>query len=399
VGTLAPMIARPAAAVIGAPLRRLGGMAGGLARQNAMRSARRTASTASALMIGLALVAASLVLASSVTESVGGQVERQGVAPYIVRSDQFEFSPALLEAVDAQPEIGAAYAVSFAVIKIDGSTEDASAVDPVALDPDSPLQALSMGTTRGDVLDLADGGIAVHERVAADKGWTVGDVLDVEFPDGPATLTIDVIYEENGATGNFVIAESTALEHYAALPAGYGLIVPAAGIADVAARDAAQRIVDAEYPGVEVLTLAQFADAQRDEINGLLGLITVLLGLAIVIALLGVANTMALSIFERTREIGLLRAVGMTRRQLRRMVRFEAAIIATIGALLGLGVGVFFGTSFVKALADQGIDRLVIPSGSLAVLVVITTVLGVAAAILPARKASRMNVLAAISHD
>ncbi len=397
VGMLAPMISRPAAALIGAPLRRLGGVAGGLARQNAMRSARRTASTASALMIGLALVAMSLILAASVTESVGGQIERQGVAPYLVRNDQFEFSPALIEAFDGLPEIGKAYAVSFVQIHVDGATKDASAIDPVALDPDGAFPALSLGTTQGDVQALVDGGIAVQADEAADQGWMLGDVLDVEFPDGPAPQTIDVIYEESGATGNYLIAESTAIEHYAELPASYGMIVPATGAELSAARDAAQRIVDTEYPGVEVLTLAQFADAQEAEINSLLGLITVLLGLAIVIALLGVANTLALSIFERTREIGLLRAVGMTRRQLRQMVRFEAAIIATFGALLGLSIGVFFGTAFVRALSGQGIDRLVVPGGSLAVLVAITTVLGIVAAIVPARKAARMNVLSAIS--
>jgi putative ABC transport system permease protein len=399
VSMVAPVAARPVAAVLGAPLSRLRGVPGGLARQNAMRSPRRTASTASALMIGLAIVAASLVLAASITRSVGGQVERQGVAPYILRNDQFEFSPALVAAVAAQPEVGAAYAVSFAPIRIDGATQDVTAIDPVALDARSRHQALALGTTQGDVATLADGGIAVQVDEAADHGWSLGDELAVEFPDGPAPQTLEVIYEENGATGNYMIAEAIALTHYSGLPAAYGLLVPADGVDDTAVRDAAERVIDAEYPGVEVLTLAEFADAQEAAINEILGLISALLALAIVIALLGVANTLALSIFERTKEIGLLRAIGTTRNQLRRTVRYEAAIVAAFGALLGLAIGVFFGISLVEAMSAEGIDQTVVPAAPLALLVVLTTVAGVGAAVLPARKAARMNVLVAISHE
>jgi putative ABC transport system permease protein len=157
--------------------------------------------------------------------------------------------------------------------------------------------------------------------------------------------------------------------------------------------------VNRDYPNLEVLTKSEFIADQKAELDLFVGLITALLGLAILIALLGVANTLALSIFERTREIGLLRAVGMTRLQLRRMVRGEAAIVAVFGALLGLAVGVFFGVALVKAMESQGIDTLVIPPIKLGAVVAITAVLGVVAAVLPARRAARLDVLSAITTD
>jgi putative ABC transport system permease protein len=397
VSMVAPAISRPAAGIFGRPLHRFG-MEGVLARQNSMRSARRTASTASALMIGLALVAATMILAASAIKSVSDQVERQVVAPYIIKADPYgTFSHTVVEELRQQPEIGTAYGMTQSPAKVEGSTKTVTAVDPAAFDPARP--ALTLGDVEGDVSTLSDGGFAVWDTEAENQGWELGDTVSVEFPDGVHPQQIEAIYSEHGATGNYLMAESTYRAHYVDQGDIYAVIVPAAGIPDLQAQATAQQIVDRDYPNLEVLTRSEFIADQKSEVELFVGLITVLLGLAIVIALLGVANTLALSIFERTREIGLLRAVGMTRSQLRRMVRGEAAIVAVFGAFLGIAVGVFFGVALVKALADQGVDTLVIPPGRLAVVVLATAVLGVLAATLPARKAAKLDVLRAITHD
>ncbi len=399
VAMVAPAIARPAAGILGRPMRRLG-MEGVLARQNSMRSARRTASTASALMIGLALVAATMILAASAIKSTSDQVERQVTAPYIVKADPYgTFPHAVVEELRQQPEIGAAFGMTQSPAKITGSTKTFTAVDPAAVDTSSPFEALTLGDVDGDVAGLDDGGIAVWKTEAKNQHWKLGDTVSVEFPDGVHPQQIEAIYSEHGATGNYLMAESTYRAHYVDQGDIYAVILPSAGTSELQAQAVAQQIVDRDYPNLEVLTKSEFIADQKAEVEIFVGLITVLLGLAIVIALLGVANTLALSIFERTREIGLLRAVGMTRTQLRRMVRGEAAIVAVFGAVLGLAVGVFFGVALVKALADQGIDSLVVPPARLGVVVVATAVLGVLAATLPARKAAKLDVLRAITHD
>jgi putative ABC transport system permease protein len=399
VSMLAPAIARPAAGIVGSPMRRMG-MEGVLARQNSMRSARRTASTASALMIGLALVAATMILAASAIKSTSDQVERQVTAPYIIKAETYgTFPHAVIEELRQQPEIGAAYGMTQSPAKVKGSTQTLTAVDPAAFDTSSPFQGLTLGHVDGDIAALDDGGLAVWKTEAENHKWALGDTVSVEFPDGVHPQQIDAIYSEHGATGNYLMAESTYRTHYVDQGDIYAVIVPAAGTSDLQAQAAAQQIVDRDYPNLEVQTKSEFIADQKAEVELFVGLITVLLGLAIVIALLGVANTLALSIFERTREIGLLRAVGMTRTQLRRMVRGEAAIVAVFGALLGLAVGVFFGVAMVKALASQGIDTVVIPPVRLGVVVIATAVLGVLAATLPARKAARLDVLRAITHD
>jgi putative ABC transport system permease protein len=399
VSMLAPVLARPAAGLVGRPLRRMG-IEGALARQNAMRSARRTASTASALMIGLALVAAVLVLAASTIKSTTDGVDREAVAPYIVKADNFmPFSSTVVDELRQRPEIAAAYGVRTSPAKINGSTKPVTSIDIAALDPTNPHQALSLGHVDGDLHALDDGGLAVWDQEAKDHHWSLGDTVTVQYPDGQRSQQIEAIYEDHYAAGNYVMAETTYRQHYIDQGDMYVMISPADAANDASAKAAAQAVIDRDYPNLDVLTKDEFIADQKAQLDLIVGLITALLGLAILIALLGVANTLALSIYERTREIGLLRAVGMTRTQLRRMVRGEAAIVATFGALLGLAVGVFFGVAMVKALASKGIDTLVIPPVRLGVVVAATAVLGVLAAVLPARKAARLDVLTAITHD
>jgi putative ABC transport system permease protein len=176
------------------------------------------------------------------------------------------------------------------------------------------------------------------------------------------------------------------------------LVKTAAGVSPSEARAAADRVAK-QFPNVRLEDQAQFRKSQAAQINQLLGLVNALLGLAIWIAAIGIVNTLALSIYERTREIGLLRAVGMLRRQVRSMIRWESVIIAVFGALLGTAVGIFFGWAMVRALSDQGISVLSIPAGQLLIYLVIAGVIGVLAAVRPARRAARLDVLSAISYE
>ena len=376
VSMLAPALARPAAALVGAPLR-------GMGMEGVARPPERDAQRPAYCVDRVRAHDRSRPRGRHLDPGrVGDQVDEwsgrpAGRRPYIVKSEAYgTFSDNVVTELNERPEIAAAYGMRMAPAKVDGSTQDVVSVDGAALDANNPNRALSLGTVQGNVSSLADGGIAVWDTEAEDQGWKLGDTINTVFPDGPSPQRLEVIYSEHGATGNYLLSSSTYEKHYVDRGDMYALIVPNAG-ADAGAKASAQQIVDRGYPNLEVLTKAEFIADQKAELDLFVGLITALLGLAILIALLGVANTLALSIFERTREIGLLRAVGMTRVQLRRMVRGEAAVVAIFGALLGLGVGVFFGVAMVKALSSQGIDTLVIPPVRLGVVLVATAVLGV----------------------
>jgi putative ABC transport system permease protein len=215
---------------------------------------------------------------------------------------------------------------------------------------------------------------------------------------GDTQLRIGGTFAKNQLLGNYLVSTSTFDAHF---PDRLDFVVLArarAGVAPAAARAAVERVTD-EFPNVEVRDQAEFKQQQEDQVNQILGLITALLFLSIIIALFGIVNTLALSIFERTRELGLLRAVGMSRRQVRSMIRGESVIIAVMGAVLGLAVGVLFGFAVVNALADQGIGSVVIPFGQLLLYVFLAGVAGVIAAVFPARRAARLDVLAAISYE
>ena len=400
VSMLAPVVARPAAALLGRPIKATRGAAGLLARQNAMRSARRTATTASALMIGTALLAASVILSSSVTESVDRAVDRGAVADLVVRGGgAVGFSPAA--AVTAREVVGvrAAYALRVGAFKIDGAKKQLTGIDPAALDVRAADVVIDPIVTTGDIARLGTDGIAVHDDVAKDHGWKVGDALALTFPTGAQDLTIVALYAENQLVGDYVISLATYEAHNATATDFLVLLTIADG-ADLATVQASVRAaLDAGYPGIEVQTKAEYVGDVKAQVNQLLGLITALLGLAILIALVGVLITMLLAVFERTHELGLLRAVGMSRGQLRAMVRWEAAIISVFGALLGAALGVFFGYALTSALGDLGLTVIVIPWVSLMVLVLVIAVLGVGAALYPARRAGRLNVLDAVSRQ
>ena len=260
-------------------------------------------------------------------------------------------------------------------------------------------EIVDVGVVQGRVEDLGVDDLAVHTEFAADRAWAVGDRVDVTFAaTGTQTLTVSVLYERDELTGNFFIGNPAYEANYPDLFDFQVYVLRAAGVS-VDDALAAVEAVAADYPNADVQDLEGFKQAQADQINQLLNLVYVLLALAIVIALIGIANTLALSILERTNELGLLRAVGMTRSQLRSSIRWESVLIALLGTSLGAVVGLFFGWVLVRALEDEGFTELRLPAGQLVGFLVVAVLAGILAAAQPARRAAKLDVLDAIASD
>ncbi|HEY7627806.1 MAG TPA: FtsX-like permease family protein [Ilumatobacteraceae bacterium] len=394
VSILAPVLARPVARVIGMPMAHLGGVSGNLGRENAMRTPRRTASTAAALMIGVGLVGFIMTFAASAKASITGSIDRDFHGDYVLDTGAYEVggvSHNLATELASRPEFSAITATRLAPAAIDGKVTDVSGWDAATVE-----SLFDIEPQHGDVASLGSNGIAVEDSFAAEHGWTIGSTVPVTFAQGTATLTVDAIFGDGKWTGS-VFVDNSMLASVGIDELDTRVYVRDADSVDAAT---ARSILDeaaATYPSVQVMDKAEFKASKASDIDGMLNLIYALLGLAIVIALIGIANTLALSIFERTRELGLLRAIGMTRAQLRATVRYEAIIIALFGTAMGLSIGIFFGWSIVHALADIGFKTFVVPTGSLVVVAVIAAIAGVAAAVLPARRAARLDVLGAIA--
>ena len=392
VATLSPLVARPVASVLAAPFARMG-VPGKLGRANAVRSPRRTSATAAALMIGLALVSAVSVLGASLKESVGAVVDRSFGADFVLTSSSFQgFSPSVVDQLREAPELDSVLAVRSSELRVRDVTAGVT-----GLDPDAALDVLQIEVVEGDLDSLDDGALAVQDSVASALGLSVGDRVPVTWSEtGDAELVIGAVYEENEflsrlAVGEQVLADNTASDLLEAVG-----VNSAEGTSPADARRAVDAAV-ADLPTVTVEDRAEFVAGQRGQVDQLLNAVTVLLVLSVVIAVLGIVNTLALSVVERTRELGLLRAVGLQRRQLRRMIRVESVVIALYGALLGLVVGTGFGWALVRALRDQGITEFSLPVGRLVLVVVAAALAGVLAAALPARRAARLDVLQAVA--
>ncbi len=394
VAALGPIIARPASRVIGFPLPRIKGMTGSLARENAMRNPKRTAATAAALMIGVALVTFITVFVDSAKASIDKTIDKSFGGDFVVQGPQTflgGLSPALGQEIAALPEVKASSPLRGLQTEINGEPHFIVAIDP------KPFEGIfDPVVTEGNLAALDTKQIAVQTDVAKSHGWKLGDEVPMKFQDGVSQqFKVVAIYKDSNVLNGYAIG-LPAYNANVTTAFDYEVLVAKADNVSVDVARAAVEKAAAAYPTAKVLDQTQFKQMFKDQVNLLLAIFYVLLGLAVLIALLGIANTLALSIFERTRELGLLRAVGMTRRQLRSMVRWESVIIALFGTVLGLLVGVFFGTSLVKALNEEGITELVIPWGSVALIAVIAAAAGIVAAILPARRASRLDVLKAI---
>ncbi len=268
------------------------------------------------------------------------------------------------------------------------------------MDPATLGSSVLLDYVDGSSAGLAGSGLVLDEPTAAGHGWDVGDTVEMVTATGQtARLSIGGIFTANQAVGPAVVSLDTfgatggaELDRYVFLDVADG----ADGADTSAVRSAIQAAID-PYPVVTLKDRDEFAGEQKGQVDQILLLINALLVLSVLIAVLGIVNTLAMSVLERTREVGLLRAIGMTRGQLRRMVRLESVLISVYGSVLGLGLGALIGISLTQALSDQGISELVMPGGRLAVFLAIGAVIGVLAAAWPARRAARMKVLDAIA--
>jgi putative ABC transport system permease protein len=395
IAILLPLASRHIAGVIGVPIRRLG-IQGKLGRENAMRNPRRTASTSSALMIGLGLVAMVTVLAASLKSSINVTIEKSLKADLILStSSQIPFSPDVADRVRAVDGIAAVAQFRQGGFRVSGSTAFVTAVDPATID-----QVATLDLSPDAIQGLEDGKIVVFDDVMKDKGWKVGDTVPSEFATvGKAPLVIGGTFSDNSLiNSNYLVSLDTYDTYFQEQLDAFVMVKLQPG-ADATTVAAAVTAATKEFGNVEVKDQTAFREQQAGFIDQLLGLITALLAFAIMIALFGIVNTLGLSIFERTRELGLVRAVGMSRKQVKRMIRWESVIIAVMGALLGVVIGVFFGWALQQALANQGVTELVIPVGQLAIYVLFAGLAGVLAAIWPARRAAKLNVLEAIAYE
>ncbi|MGH3244522.1 MAG: ABC transporter permease, partial [Spirillospora sp.] len=375
---------------------RLGGSAGRMGGRNALRDPRQTAATASALMIGLALIATVSVIVQSMASSVDRQLDAGLTADYQV-TGRSQITPVAAEAAGAVARVDgvrSAIPIRTARFELDGSVRTATAGSPSELLGHFRLP-LQQGTpsVHGDEL-------LVGRSVAKTQNWTIGTTIPGRYQDGTRrTFRIAGIYADRPSVTPS--APSMIIDW-----AGYRTRDPDAPIDRIEINTAttgrtALETALAPWPNLELKDRAQVKDDAAGDIDLFLNLVLGLLVLSVLVAALGIVNTLALAVSERTREIGLLRAVGMQRRQLRRMIRYEAVVVSLFGAVAGVGTGVVLGIVLQRVMAggDGGMEVLAIPYGRLAVCVVAAAVIGVVAAVWPARRAARMNVLQAIATE
>ncbi|MCQ3802554.1 MAG: FtsX-like permease family protein [bacterium] len=399
VAILAPLVARPAGSLLGSPLPRLFGLPGLLAKENTRRQPRRTAATASALMIGIALVSFVAVLSSSISESVKQSLLETFAADLTITSLNFNtgVSGDFVEDLDELEDLAAVSSVRVGQVQITtGDPSDEITTNIAAIDPATVEQVWSTGAEPG--VDAVVEGMIVETSQMDERGWAVGDILTLKFPSGDITELEITGTLASEAFGGILISEQRYLTHYELNAPALVLVATAEGVELDAARQQVQDLAS-DYPLVQVQTKSEFAADFENQIGQLVAVFNGLLALAIVIAILGITNTLALSITERIREIGLLRAVGMVRRQIRRMVRWEAVVVAVFGAVLGVLLGGILGWAVRLALADDGLEVFNLPALQLVVYVALAGVAGVIAAILPARSASRIKILDAIAYE
>jgi putative ABC transport system permease protein len=398
VGTamLAPRLVRPLTAVVGLPSARFGGTAGRLARDNALRNPGRTASTAAALMIGLTLVTFVAVLARGLIHSdqaaVRGQLD--GVTHVVTpQGDGDSTMPvAVGDAVASARGVSVSSSVRTDMVSVDGSQQGVSGVDPATI---GRVYRFEWKQGSDEVLSsLANGGAIVDESIAEDKHLGIGDRLVLRTAsDRPLALTVKGVYSPSKfdpLLGSVVVSQKT-------FDASFSRPGDALTLVRAASATPVEQAISA-YPDTAVKTEDAFVADRSADLTSILGILYALLGLSVVVSLLGMINTLVLAVFERTRELGMLRAVGMTRRQVRRMIRHEAVVIALIGAGIGLPLGIGLGALVIQALSQFDVS-FSLPVGTLAVFTVVAIVAGLLAALLPARRASRLNVLHALQYE
>ncbi|MFE4518948.1 ABC transporter permease [Kitasatospora sp. NPDC056783] len=401
---LGPLLASAVVRVLGALLPALFGPSGKLAQRNAMRNPRRTGATAAALMIGLALVIASAVFSSSAVSSTSAQIDKSVGVDYIISGGRTAATPEMLEAVRKTPGIDHVtvqrYFPGAKVRLADGrqAKTQLTAVPPTFFGTD-----FRPTVDAGAVDSVQHGSLGIGAAFAKDHALKVGDRVTVEYGQGRTQeLSVGAVFGKGEVFGDDAFVAMDTMEKAvpdAERPPVWTFFAKASAGADADRTLAALEDGLKEYPQLTIKDKAGYKELVQSQINTLLYLIYGLVALSITVAVLGVVNTLALSVVERTREIGLLRAIGLSRRQLRRMIRLESVVIAVFGAVLGTGLGLGWGVTAQRVLRDQGLGTLSVPTTTVAITLVSSVVIGLLAALVPAFRAGRMNVLAAIATD
>ena len=391
---LSPALAGRIVRLLGFALPRLFGTVGRLAVDNAERQPRRTAATASALMIGLALVSALTIFATSAKTSIDQVIDRViGAELLVSNSAQRPFPASVAGDVSAVPGVAEVSALKFVGAEVDGQGTFLTAVDPATV-----TDMLTLEFTSGSLDALGLTGVAVDAVTASDRSLAVGDSVEIALPTGAGSFPVVGIYDASGGANGYVVSRDALSA--SGVDIGDSLIyVRTDPGSDLATVQAAVEEAVVPYPTVDVQSQAQFKEQISSQVNQLLLVMVMLLSLAILIAVLGIVNTLVLSVIERTREIGMLRAVGALRRQIRSMVVLEALVIAVYGAVIGLVLGVGFAVALQRTLVEQGIEVLDIPWIGLVFFLVVAAVVGVLAAVWPAYRAGRLDVLQAVTTE
>ncbi|WP_225840166.1 ABC transporter permease [Streptomyces sp. NK08204] len=390
---LTPLLSRPLIAAA-APVLRVFGVSGRLARQNSVRNPRRTAATASALMIGLTLITGMTVMAGSLQKSIDRMASSAIRADYVVSmANASPLSPDVAEKLATADGVTASSPLRGGVSRVDGETEDLTGVD---------------GSTIGELTDLkvTDGSftvggsrVVVDEDRAEEHGWRAGSRFTAHFEDGSArTLTVAGVYQGNRLI-NGIMLDSKVLTPHLKDPADIRVMVRMAHGASGAAKDGLERTLGSN-PAIKVQDKKDVSHDIAKMFTMMLNMVYGLLGMAVIVAVLGVINTLAMSVVERSQEIGMLRAIGLDRASVKRMVRLESLVISLFGGVLGIGLGVFFGWAAGELLGTRmPTYELVLPWARIAVFLLLAGGVGVLAALWPARRASRLNMLAAIKAE
>ncbi|MFE4967307.1 ABC transporter permease [Streptomyces sp. NPDC056660] len=396
---LGPVAATTAVRLLGGPLGRLRGVTGALARRNALRSPKRTAATASALMIGVAVVSLFTVFGASLKATMDQTVSRSFAGDLAVSNPSFGaggsgLSPRLAPVLQRLPEVDTAVGLGRGVAEVDGRGRALTVTDPAAL-----ARTFDLGTVQGSLTRLGADGIAVTRTEADRQHLHTGDTARLTFTDGKEQdFTVRAVYGQSELAGDYVITRAAWASHRIQDSDTLVAVTLRPGVSAATGRAAVTKAAE-RYGNPQVQTRDEYAQSSAGGIDMMLTLVYALLALAVLIALLGIANTLTLAIHERTRELGLLRAVGQTRRQLRAMVRWESVLVAAFGTAGGLGLGAFLGWVLVRA-SDGTSDTafaFAVPPARLVVVALVGVAAGALAGLRPARRAARLDVLRAIA--
>ncbi|MCB0875892.1 MAG: ABC transporter permease, partial [Solirubrobacterales bacterium] len=404
IAMLAGTLVTPLASFVGRPIERLRGVTGRLARENTLRNPSRTATTSAALMIGVALVVFAAVFAASATKSVGDALDETFAGDLIVaNTDGFSpISPDIARQVSRVEGVETVSPLSGAPAEIELDTPKQSLI--TGLDPQTLTKVAKLDWVDGNDSTLTGLGpdqAIVESQWAEDNGVEVGETVTLKTATGeeiPVRVEGSIRDRVQLLVSSIALPVGTLRDRFDARQDFADLVGFAPGADAEATKDRVDQLLTARFPQAEARDQQQFKQEQEDGINQLLALIYVLLALSVIVSLFGVVNTLVLTIYERTREIGMLRAIGASRSQIRRMVRYESLITAMIGALIGAVIGLAIAVAAVEALKDDGLV-LAVPVAGIVIVLIFAGIAGVLAGIWPARRASKIEVMEALQYE